>query len=132
MTDPITIGTAGTKFIYSADTVGKTFSKYSATAATPLAFYTVPAAKKFIILSIKTGSASTGNGEVTLKVYTPAGIADRNIDSYGSAVSGGESSQFGSAQTITCFEELTAGENLRLYVQAGNAFTTVYGVETTA
>ena len=132
MTDPITIGTAGTKFIYTADTVGKTISKHTTTATSPAAFYTVPATKKFIVLSMKTGSSTSSNNTVILKVYNSGGGIDREIDSFGGTFSSGESNQIGSAQSIECYEELTAGESLRLYCNASYAFTTVFGVETSA
>lgn len=131
MTDPITIGTAGTKFVYSSDTVGKTISKFQLGAATgPTAFYTVPVGKKFIVLSMKTGSASDYQNYIILKVYNSGGGPVREIDTYAGFNSSGESTQMGTAETIECFEELAAGESLRLFVSYGNGFTTVYGVET--
>ena len=49
MTDPITIGSAGVKFIFSSDTEGLSFSEVYKNAGTSTV-YTVPAAHVFWIL----------------------------------------------------------------------------------
>jgi len=126
MTDPITIGSAGVKFIKDSDTVGRTFGDRITSGSTTL--YTCPAAKKFYVL------------------FTNLTIDSRSSDHWAYINANGIKVGYitGEAQTSTnqnygivfeCCLEIAAGQTVTLHAsgESGTAATgMVFGVETDA
>jgi len=121
MTDPVTIGTAGTKFIKTATTVGLTFSN-AATGTSTL--YTVPAAKKFYVLSCMIGSSSTTGQSNAYILANGINIAMNSAN----ADASGATNTIGTIEM--CFE-LAAGQTIQFTSvrTTGSNTGTVFGVE---
>lgn len=126
MTDPITIGSAGVKFIFSADTVGKSFSNTYASTGTSVV-YTVPAAKVFWVLHC---SMSAGSDWATLDGSILANGV--KICSICAASAEGNSNSF----SMDVMVKITAGQTIQFYRSYANGQSkfgmAVAGIETSA